>query len=165
MGYLLTFGVGLSSMPWVVNSEIYPMQARSLCGAIATGVNWTANLFVSATFLDLADSLSTDPTDVKHHPDGVFWLYAMFGATFGLWLCRKMPETKGLSLQLDASVMLLFVVVTAAATCCRCLRHPTSLERPTLPCTTLLGKVAAAAAVADADAAVPGHLKAWLQHK
>jgi len=97
--YLLTFGVGLAPMPWVVNSEIYPMQARSLCCAITAGVNWASNLIVSLTFLDLADSLSTDPTDVKHHPDGVFWLYAVIGATCGLWLYCKMPETKGLSLE------------------------------------------------------------------
>jgi len=97
--YLLTFGVGLAPMPWVVNSEIYPMQARSLCCAITAGVNWASNLIVLLTFLDLADSLSTDPTDVKHHPDGVFWLYAVIGATCGLWLYCKMPETKGLSLE------------------------------------------------------------------
>lgn len=41
-------------MPWTINSEIYPLWARSTGNACAAGVNWTFNILVSLTFLHLA---------------------------------------------------------------------------------------------------------------
>jgi len=46
-------------MPWTINSEIYPMWARSTGTSIATAVNWIANLIVSMTFLSLLESITT----------------------------------------------------------------------------------------------------------
>ena len=34
--YLLSFGVGMSPVPWAVNAEIYPMRVRTACVGIAT---------------------------------------------------------------------------------------------------------------------------------
>ena len=45
-------------MPWTINSEIYPLWARSTgCGA-ATFTNWAFNLLISMSFLSLTDSLT-----------------------------------------------------------------------------------------------------------
>ena len=51
--YLLLFGLGMSPIPWAINSEIYPMRVRSACVGIGTMANWIANFVVSATFLSL----------------------------------------------------------------------------------------------------------------
>lgn len=45
-------------MPWTINSEIYPLWARSTGNACAAGVNWTFNILVSVTFLHLAQYLT-----------------------------------------------------------------------------------------------------------
>lgn len=45
---------GMGPMPWTINSEIYPLWARSTGNACAAGVNWTFNILVSLTFLHLA---------------------------------------------------------------------------------------------------------------
>lgn len=45
-------------MPWTINSEIYPLWARSTGNACAAGVNWTFNILVSLTFLHLAQYLT-----------------------------------------------------------------------------------------------------------
>lgn len=41
-------------MPWTINSEIYPLWARSTGNACAAGTNWTFNILISLTFLHMA---------------------------------------------------------------------------------------------------------------
>jgi len=47
-------------MPWTINSEIYPMWARSSCNSVATSVNWLFNLLISMTFLTLTNALTKE---------------------------------------------------------------------------------------------------------
>ncbi|XP_072026595.1 proton myo-inositol cotransporter-like [Amphiura filiformis] len=85
MIYLLSFGLGMGPVVWLVNAEIYPPWASSFCNGAATTANWTANLIVSMTFLSLTKAIT------RH---GTFLLYfsmAIFG--FALVLIF-LPETK-----------------------------------------------------------------------
>ncbi|CAM9675705.1 unnamed protein product [Choristocarpus tenellus] len=99
LGYLFSFGVGMSSIPWTLNAEIYPMYARSLGTSASTSVNWVGNLIISSTFLTIASNRALGR-------DGAFWLYSGIGALGWVWLYSCMPETKGLSLE---EIELLFV--------------------------------------------------------
>lgn len=45
-------------MPWTVNSEIFPLWARSTGNACSAGVNWIFNVLVSLTFLHVAEFLT-----------------------------------------------------------------------------------------------------------
>ena len=99
VAYLLFFGVGMSPMPWTVNAEIYPLEARALCNSIASAVNWVSNFLVAATFLYVARSLSTDAACPEAHPDGAFWLYGAVALLGLVGLGWKMPETRGLELE------------------------------------------------------------------
>ena len=77
-------------MPWTINSEIYPLWARSVCTGIATSVNWGSNLLVSFTFLTVMN--------IFGHSGG-FAMYAVL-CLLGLIIFYKvMPETKGVSLE------------------------------------------------------------------
>mmetsp|Transcript_5687 Transcript_5687/g.8041 ORF Transcript_5687/g.8041 Transcript_5687/m.8041 type:complete len:115 (-) Transcript_5687:246-590(-) len=96
--YLVFFGAGLAPLPWILNSEIYPLEAKSVCIGFATAANWIANFVVAATFMDLAEALSTDAVCPLAHPDGAFWLYTLVAAIGLAILIFKMPETKGLCL-------------------------------------------------------------------
>ncbi|VEL18997.1 unnamed protein product [Protopolystoma xenopodis] len=55
ISYLIAFAPGLSPLPWTINSEIYPNWARGQGNAMATAVNWLANLVISLTFLSLME--------------------------------------------------------------------------------------------------------------
>lgn len=50
--------LGMGPMPWTVNSEIYPLWARSTGNACSSGVNWVFNVLVSLTFLHTAEYLT-----------------------------------------------------------------------------------------------------------
>jgi len=88
--YLLFFAPGMGPMPWTINSEIYPMWARSSCNSVATSVNWMFNLLISMTFLTLTKELTKE---------GAFYLYAGFAGLGLIALHFLLPETKGRSLE------------------------------------------------------------------
>lgn len=87
--YLFAFGVGLSTMPYTMNSEIYPTEYRGLCVAQATAVFWGTNFIVSLTFLTLANAMGNY---------GVFFLYAAVVFFSGFYFYSTVPETSGMSL-------------------------------------------------------------------
>ncbi len=92
LSYLFCFGLGATTVPWTLNSEIYPQHARSLGNSIATTCNWVSNLIISATFL----TISSPITGINIY--GAFWMFALFGFCGSFWVYLAVPETKGLSM-------------------------------------------------------------------
>jgi len=90
MAYLVCFGSGLSGVPWVISSEIYPTDVRSTAVGQNTLANWLFNFLVAQSFLDLVDLL---------HAWGAFLVYAAFSIVGGVWMYYYLPETKNLSLE------------------------------------------------------------------
>lgn len=80
----------MGPMPWTVNSEIYPLWARSTGNACSSGVNWVFNVLVSLTFLHTAEYLTYY---------GAFFLYAGFAGLGLLFIYGCLPETKGKKLE------------------------------------------------------------------
>ncbi|XP_030588300.1 proton myo-inositol cotransporter-like isoform X2 [Archocentrus centrarchus] len=88
--YLAFFAPGMGSMPWTVNSEIYPLWARSTGNACSAGVNWIFNVLVSLTFLHVAEFLTYY---------GAFFMYTGLVVLGLLFVLGCLPETKGLQLE------------------------------------------------------------------
>ncbi|XP_074644387.1 proton myo-inositol cotransporter-like [Tubulanus polymorphus] len=88
--YLVFFAPGMGPMPWTINSEIYPLWARSTGNAVSTFTNWLFNLIVSMTFLTSTEALT------RH---GTFWLYACLAMVGFSVLFFLLPETKGKTLE------------------------------------------------------------------
>ncbi|XP_061430069.1 proton myo-inositol cotransporter isoform X1 [Lethenteron reissneri] len=88
--YLMCFAPGMGSTPWTVNSEIYPLWARSTGNSMSATVNWVCNLAVSLTFLQLAQSLTYY---------GVFFMYTGLGLLGVLFIATCVPETRGRTLE------------------------------------------------------------------
>ncbi|XP_068656054.1 probable inositol transporter 2 [Aristolochia californica] len=88
--YIIFFSPGMGTVPWIVNSEIYPLRFRGICGGIAAAACWISNLIVSQTFLSLTEGI------------GTAWTFMLFGivAVIGFnFVMIFVPETKGLPIE------------------------------------------------------------------
>lgn len=88
--YIASFAPGMGPMPWTVNSEIYPLWARSTGNACSAGMNWTFNVLVSLTFLHMAQYLTYY---------GAFFLYSSLALIGFFFIYGCLPETKGRRLE------------------------------------------------------------------
>ncbi|CAL9165117.1 probable inositol transporter 2 [Musa acuminata AAA Group] len=88
--YIVSYSPGMGTVPWIVNSEIYPLRYRGLCGGLAAVANWVSNLIVTQTFLSLTEALGTAPT---------FLLFCGISAVAFVFIFLLVPETKGLSFE------------------------------------------------------------------
>ncbi len=88
--YIIGFAIGLGPVFWLMISEIYPLQFRSLAMAVATITNWAANFIVSYFFLQETKAIGRGPT---------FWIYAGLAVVAIVFFLKKVPETKGRELE------------------------------------------------------------------
>lgn len=93
--YIASFSAGMGAVPWVVMSEIFPINIKGQAGSLATLVNWFGAWLCSYTFNYLM-SWSTY---------GTFLLYAAINALAILFVIMIVPETKGRTLeQIQAAI-------------------------------------------------------------
>jgi SP family sugar porter-like MFS transporter len=84
------YSMSLAPVTWVVLSEIFPNRIRGLAMSVATFALWAACFVLTYTFPILNQILKAS---------GTFWLYGLI-CVLGFWfIYRKLPETKGKSLE------------------------------------------------------------------
>lgn len=88
--YIIFFSPGMGTVPWIVNSEIYPLRFRGVCGGIAATANWISNLIVAQSFLSLTQSIGTSWT---------FFLFGVLSVVALVFVLICVPETKGLPIE------------------------------------------------------------------
>lgn len=92
---LIVMGIGIYAMTlapitWVVLSEIFPNKWRGKLMAVATLALWIASFLLTYTFPVLHDLLETS---------GVFWAYGVICLLGYVFITKRLPETKGKSLE------------------------------------------------------------------
>lgn len=88
--YIACFAMSLGPIMWLVISEIFPLQIRSIGISVAVSCCWAFNMLVALTLLSLIDALGIS---------GTFWLYAALCAIGVLFVYFLVPETKGCTLE------------------------------------------------------------------
>jgi sugar porter (SP) family MFS transporter len=88
--YTGSFAIGLGPVFWLLIAEIYPLRIRGAAMSVATMANWGANFVVTVSFLTLLNAISGV---------GVFFLFGFLTLVALAYFWRKVPETKGRSLQ------------------------------------------------------------------
>jgi len=49
--FLLFYATGMSSTPWTINAEIYPLHVIGTANSLSTTTNWVSNFVVASIFL------------------------------------------------------------------------------------------------------------------
>lgn len=84
------YAMSLAPITWVILSEIFPNQIRGSAMALATFSLWIACFILTYTFPLLNIALGAY---------GTFWVYALICLVGFLFVLKKLPETKGKSLE------------------------------------------------------------------
>ena len=84
------YAMSLGPVTWVLLSEIFPNRVRAVAVATGTFSLWVASCTLTYTFPFLNAGLGTS---------GTFWIYACICLAGFLFFLKKLPETKGKSLE------------------------------------------------------------------
>jgi sugar porter (SP) family MFS transporter len=84
------YAMSLAPIVWVILSEIFPNRIRGAAMALATFALWVACFILTYTFPLLNKSLGAA---------GTFWVYASICLLGFIFILKKLPETKGKSLE------------------------------------------------------------------
>ncbi len=87
---IATYAMTLAPITWVVLSEIFPNKIRGAAMALATTALWSACFVLTYTFPIMNKLLDAS---------GTFWLYGFICLSGFLFILKKLPETKGKSLE------------------------------------------------------------------
>ncbi len=90
MTAIAAYAMTLAPITWVVLSEIFPNRLRGAAMAVATTALWIACFILTYTFPILNKLLEAS---------GTFWLYSFICLAGFLFILKKLPETKGKTLE------------------------------------------------------------------
>lgn len=95
--FIGSFAMSMGPVVWVMLSEMFPNNIRSVAMAIAVAAQWLANYFVSQTFPMVMDSkVNMSAAWNGSLPYFIFTAFILF-TIFFVW--KYLPETKGKSLE------------------------------------------------------------------
>ncbi|XP_050228088.1 sugar transporter ERD6-like 6 [Mercurialis annua] len=86
---IIFFSLGLGAIPWIIMSEILPVNIKSLSGSVATLANWLTSWLVTMTANFLLSWTSA----------GTFTIYSVVSAFTVVFVTLWVPETKGRTLE------------------------------------------------------------------
>jgi len=88
--FVLAFSIGFGPIPWLMMSELFSPEIKSLASSVSTTFNWTLAFLVTKFFTTLVTGITEA---------GAFWFFAGFNILTFIFCLLFVPETKGKSLE------------------------------------------------------------------
>ncbi|KAF8038818.1 hypothetical protein BT93_B1386 [Corymbia citriodora subsp. variegata] len=89
LAYFVSLSVGMAGLPWVLMSEIFPVNVRGRAGSIVTFTHWSCSWIMSYTFNFM----------FEWNAYGTFFILAGICGLAILFTANLVPETKGQALE------------------------------------------------------------------
>jgi len=87
--FVFAFSIGFGPIPWLMMSELFSPEVKSLASSISTSFNWTLAFLVTKFFTSMVAAVTEA---------GAFWIFGGFTILTFLFCLFFVPETKGKSL-------------------------------------------------------------------
>lgn len=87
--YIFFFAISIGPLPWVMMSEVFPLNVRAVGMSMAAMANWGFNFLVVFLFPVLMAGIGAN----------TFWIFSVVCALGVVFTLIRVPETKGVSLE------------------------------------------------------------------
>ncbi|VVA90556.1 unnamed protein product [Arabis nemorensis] len=89
VGYVISFGLGLGGLPWVIMSEVFPVNVKVAAGSLVTVSNWFFSWIIIYSF-NFMNQWSAS---------GTYFTFSGISFATAVFIWTLVPETKGRTLE------------------------------------------------------------------